>query len=136
VIQEIAEMGDDPQRILNTSKLRTYMLSGRLEHTPWFLREIAGLDWFFEYDSKRSSRNKKWPKPQDKVVYIMSLADELVMNHKKVFDTIMVLDAIDSLEKHIDRWLQQASKTFKPRVDGTLEKLRTLRAEYTKEGAQ
>jgi hypothetical protein len=128
VLQGVSELGDDPQYILNTSKLRTYMLSGKLEHTPWFLREIAGLDWFFEYDSKRSSRNRKWPKPQDKLVYIMSLADELAMNHKKVFDGTLVLDAIDTLEKHIDMWLQYTSKSFRPRVEGTLEKLNTLRA--------
>jgi hypothetical protein len=133
VLRGVSELGDDPQYILNTSKLRTYMLSGKLEHTPWFLREIAALDWFFEYDSKRSSRNRKWPKPQDKLVYIMSLADELLMNHAKVFDGTLVLDAVDTLEKHINMWPQHVSKSFRPRVDSTLEKLHTLRAQYANE---
>ncbi len=134
VLKEIAALGDDPQRILSSSKLRTYMLSGKLEHTPWFLREIAGLDWFFERDAKRS--RKQWPKPQDKLVYLMSLADELAMNHTKVLDAALMLDAIDSLEKHINSFLQRAPKTFKFRVTETLAKLNALRADYTKQEAQ
>lgn len=134
VLKEIAALGDNPQRILNSSKLRTYMLSGKLEHTPWFLREIAGLDWFFERDAKRS--RKQWPKPQDKLVYLMSLADELVMNHTKVLDATLVIDGIDSLEKHITSFLQRAPKTFKFRVSESLAKLQVLRADYTKQELQ
>lgn len=134
VLKEIAALGDNPQRILNSSKLRTYMLSGKLEHTPWFLREIAGLDWFFERDAKRS--RKQWPKPQDKLVYLMSLADELAMNHTKVLDAALMLDAIDSLEKHINSFFQRAPKVFRFRVTETLAKLQALRAEYTKQEAQ
>lgn len=131
VLKEISALGDDPQRILNNSKLRTYMLWGKLQHTPWFLREIAGLDWFFERDAKRS--RKQWPKPQDKLVYLMSLTDELIMNHTKVIDITLVLDAIDSLEKHINSFFQRAPKNFKFRVSETLAKLESLRVEYTKQ---
>ena len=128
VLKEIAALGDDPQTILHSSKLRTYMLLGKLEHTPWFLREIAGLDWFFERDAKKS--RKRWPKPHDKLVYLMSLADELAMNHAKVLDTALTLDAIDSLEKHINNFFHRAPKVFKYRVSEALSKLDTLRAEY------
>ncbi len=132
VLQEISALGGDPQAILQTSKLRTAMLSGKLEQTPWILREIAGLDWFFERDSKRS--RKQWPKPQDKLVYLMSLSDELAMNHAKIFDTMLVRDAIDTLEKHINYLLDRAPKTFRARVSETIAKLQKLRVEYNKEG--
>lgn len=131
VLQEISALGDNPQALLQTSKLRTVMLSGGLEQTPWFLREIAGLDWFFERDSKRT--RKKWPRPQDKLVYIMTLADDLVMNHNKVFDATLVRDAVDTLEKHINYLLERAPKTFKSRVIDILLKLQKLREGYVKE---
>lgn len=131
VLQGISALGYDPQVILKSSKLRTAMLSGSLEHTLWPLREIAGLDWFFERDSKR--KRKEWSKPQDKLTYLMSLADELVLNHAKVFDPALIIDAIDALENHITQWQARASKTFKQRVDATHAKLEALRAEYAKE---
>jgi hypothetical protein len=131
VLQGLSALGYDPQDILHTSKLRIAMLSGSLEHTLWVLREIAGLDWFFERDAKR--KRKDWPKPQDKLDYLMKLADELVMNHTKVFDPTQVLDAVDSLENHINMLSEKAPRIFKQRLDGTLEKLESLRNEYTKE---
>jgi hypothetical protein len=131
VLQGLSTLGYDPQDILHTSKLRIAMLSGSLEHTLWVLREIAGLDWFFERDAKR--KRKDWPKPQDKLDYLMKLADELVMNHTKVFDPAQVLDAVDSLENHINALAEKAPRMFKQRVDGTLEKLESLRNEYAKE---
>lgn len=126
VLQGLSALGYNPQEILHTSQLRIAMLSGSLEHTLWILREIAGLDWFFERDAKR--KRKDWPKAQDKLDYLMKLADELVMNHNRVFDPTQVLDAIDSLEIHINQWQSKTSKTFKQRVDGTLAKLESLRA--------
>lgn len=126
VLQGISALGYNPQDILRTSKLRIAMLSGSLEHTLWILREIAGLDWFFERDAKR--KRKDWPKSQDKLEYLMSLADELVVNHTKVFDPTLVVDAIDSLENHINQWQTKVSKTAKQSAEITLAKLNALRA--------
>jgi hypothetical protein len=133
VLQGLSALGYDPQDILHTSKLRIAMLSGSLEHTLWVLREIAGLDWFFERDAKR--KRKDWPKPQDKLDYLMKLADELVMNHTKVFDPAQVLDAVESLENHINALSEKAPRVFKFRVADIMAKLESLRAEYTKEEA-
>lgn len=131
VLQGLSVLGYDPQDILHTSKLRIAMLSGSLEHTLWVLREIAGLDWFFERDAKR--KRKDWPKIQDKLDYLMKLADELVMNHTKVFDPTLVLDAIDSLENHINVLSEKAPRVFKFRVADVIAKLGSLRTEYVKE---
>src|SRR5262249_36095193 len=128
---ELLALGYNPKNILQTSQLRVTMLMGNLEHTLWFLREIAGLDWFFDRDGKR--RTKQWPRAQDKLVYLMSLADELVANHRKIFDATVVLDAIDSLEKHINQWSTRTPKVFRYRISETLNKLQELRGEYPKE---
>lgn len=131
VLQGLSLLGGNPQAILQNSRLRTIMLSGGLEQTPWFLREIAGLDWFFERDAKRT--RKKWPRPQDKLVYVMTLADALVLNYNKVFDATLVHDAVDTLEKHINMLLERAPKTFKVRVSDIIAKLQKLRDEYAKQ---
>ncbi len=128
VLQQISALGDNPQVVLETSQLRTTMLAGKLEQTPWILREIAGLDWFFERDSKRS-RSKQWPKLHNKLAYLISLSDELTKHHAKVFDTLLIRDAVDTLEKHIKQLAPRISKDT--RLTEALTKLQKLRSKYS-----
>jgi|GEM_PF-6022242 len=129
MIAGLIALGYDPRMVLKTSALRVYMLEGKLQQTLWFLREIAGLDWFFERDAKRSRKNKKWPELQDKLDYLVSLANHLELNLKKVFDTTVLLDAIDSLQRHVESLItDSSSKRFKMRAEELLERLKGIHA--------
>lgn len=127
VLQDLSAMGYNPQEILHSSALRTAMLMGTLEQTPWFLREIAGLDWFFERDARRT--RKKWPKAQDKLAYVISLVDQLERNYSKVFDQTLIREAIDALEKHSMILSSASSKTLKTRFADILARLDKIRTE-------
>jgi hypothetical protein len=128
VIQRIRELGYDPQKILGITALRTAMLAGNLEHTPWFLREIAGLDWFFERDSKRSRKYMTWPHFEDKMNYLLSLAVPLEASHMHIIDKNMIRDAIDSLKMRITTLIDKVPEVVQSKARDTLERLETLRS--------
>lgn len=111
MLQELYALGYDPKTILHSSALRIAMLEGKLEQTPLFLREVAGLDWFFEWDARR--KHKKWPKLEDKLKYISYLSDQIDRNKNKLFDTALIRNAVDSLEKSLNILEEQASGSVK-----------------------
>lgn len=128
VIQGMYTLGYNPQEILGTTALRTSMLAGKLEQTPWFLREIAGLDWFFERDSKRSRKHKQWPLLQDKMTYLLSLADQLERNHMRIIDKSMIRDALDSLIMRITLLNPKLPESMQLKAQEVLARLEALRA--------
>jgi hypothetical protein len=111
LLQQLYALGYDPKTILHCSTLRIAMLQGKLEQTPLFLREVAGLDWFFEWDARR--KHKKWPKLEDKLKYISYLIDQIDHNKNKLFDAALIRNAIDSLEKSLNTLVEQASASVK-----------------------
>jgi hypothetical protein len=126
VIAEIKRRGDKIQDILKISGLREKMLSGELERIPWFMKEIAGLDWFFERDANRKQSEKLWPQPKDKVQYLGNLTDQIERNHSRVSDTVMLHEAIDELGGRLSGLRDSVSNIMKRSIDQALEKLRLV----------
>lgn len=124
VMAELKALGDDPQKILRVTGLREKMLSGGLERRPWFIREIAGLDWFFEQDVKKAK--KQWPKELDKVQYLIGLADQLDRNHKRA-DLDDVADATRALLTELAARKALVSRVFQRQVDQAVRKLNEVR---------
>lgn len=121
VMQELKALGDDPQKILKTTGLREKMLSGELERMPWFIREIAALDFLFEKDTKE--KLKKWPTAKDKALYIISLVDQLDRNHQKVEDKAILKEAINNVRGKLNELTEYVPAVFKRQITIALAKL-------------
>jgi hypothetical protein len=126
VIAEIKKHGEKIQDILKITNLREKMLSGELEKIPWFIREIAGLTWFFEQDAKQSQEKQQWPRPQDKVLYLASLVDQIERNHNRVTDLTTLKNAIDELRTRLSNLQNSVSNVMKRTIKQSLEKLRLV----------
>jgi hypothetical protein len=126
VMEELKALGDDPQKILKVTGLRDKMLSGQLEKIPWFLREIAGLDWFFQQDAKRTK--PQWPQPKDKVLYLAGLVDQIERNHARTNDLQMLSEAIDSVSSRLMQLQNSVTKIFQRTINQALDKLKMVKS--------
>jgi uncharacterized protein (DUF924 family) len=125
VMQELKALGEDPQDILRTTALRAKMFSGELEQFPWFMREIAGVDWLFAQDAQKAT--KQWPQPKDKALYLIYLVDQLERNHARVVDRELLDDAITELVARLDALRLNIPGVFKRQIENALARLDTIR---------
>ena len=125
VMQELKGLGEDPQDILRTTALRAKMFSGELEQFPWFMREIAGVDWLFAQDAQKTT--KQWPQPKDKALYLIYLVDQLEHNHARVVDRELLDDAITELVARLDALRLNIPGVFKRQIENALARLDTIR---------
>jgi len=123
VMQELKSLGENPQKILKTTGLREKMLSGELERLPWFIREIAALDFSFERDAKATVQ--KWPAATDKALYIIGLIDQLERNHQRVEDKVILKDSINNVRDKLGQLAEHVPGVFKRQISTALTKLDT-----------
>jgi hypothetical protein len=126
VINKLKEMGYSPQRILSTSHLRERMLTDGFGHgtVPWFIREIAGLNWFFEQDSKKI--RKQWPHFKDRLAYLISLAEQLEQKHHSITDSDILQEAIETLMRRIQELTIMVPRLSHKQATEAMERLREL----------
>jgi hypothetical protein len=143
VITELESLGENPQLILQTTALRQKLLEGKLENRPWFVKEIGGLDWLFEQDAKQTALNTeragnesqfmrnfsqtRWPKQQDKALYLMSLVDQIERNHQRIELTDLGT-IIETCQKYLISFLPDMSNVFKRTIQEALNKLEKVRS--------
>ena len=127
VMEELKALGENPQRILKTTGLREKMLSGELERTAWFMREIAGLDWFFSNDAKKQKNKRQWPTRKDWVQHLTNLADQVVRNHRRVEDAQMLEDAINDMTNRLEKHKNRMNAVFKRQINNTLKRLKDIK---------
>lgn len=141
VVAELESLGENPQIILQTTGLRQKLLEGKLEKTPWFVKEIEGLDWFFEQDAQQASFNAErmtsglqplgptqpqWPKPKDKALYIVSLVDQIERNYQRI-ETEDLATIIETCQEYLISFLPDIPNVFKRTVQEALNKLEKVR---------
>ncbi len=123
VMEELKALGENPQKILKKTGLREKMLSGELQRLPWFMQEIAGLDFFFQRDAVAPAKQQKWPKPKDKALYLISLVDQIDRNQNRVEDDKMLKEAIKTLDDKLEDLKDNVPGVFKMQIKMARRKL-------------
>jgi hypothetical protein len=141
IIAELESLGESPQLILHTNNLRQKLLEGKLENTPWFVKEIGGLDWLFEQDTKQAawtieqthndlqfldSTQSAWPKLEDKALYVMSLVDQIERNHQRLATEDLAI-IIEICQEYLISFLPNMSNVFKRTIQEAINKLEKVR---------
>jgi hypothetical protein len=119
VMQELLEKDKEHggiQNMLQMTGLRAKMLAGELEKVPWFIRQIAGLDWFLENDP---TLNNVW--------YLISLVDQIDRNNARVEDPEMLLEAINDLGTRLVTWQPKSTKILQRSINQALDKLMAVK---------
>jgi len=108
VIEELKSLGENPQHILTKTKYGEMMKDGSLDKMPWWLGAVEGLDFFFKIneklvkDYKLSGVKELYKTADDKVVYIMARASDIINNHKNL------IPATGSKNSHLEIMLKNA----------------------------
>jgi hypothetical protein len=129
IINTLSQQKDQLQTALKITLLREKMLMGELKDIPWFIREIAALAWTFEQDARQDQNKQKWPRAQDKVIYLIALVDQIERNQHRVTeaqDITILKNAIDELGIRLLNLRGTVSNVMKRSIDQALEKLRLV----------
>lgn len=129
VIQELSSQALPLYRILQVTPLRARMIEGKIANLLWFSREIAALDWFFEWDGQQ--HESSWPTVQQKALYLVGLVGQVERNYKRIANRQELNDIITILRSHLSLLSDQSPSVIKRALDNSAAKLTLIHDLYT-----